>query len=155
MSSQLRKCDATRQHTSTASRMTMFEPLAAARPAVGSSRSLCCRETTLKGAGRITQSQAWRARWDPRQTGASSGTNLQSKGKARATRSRAAATTKERKGNYVRCALRRRYRSRGAYAIFLGSGKEILHLRQQFRGEGLPLTARTNRAGSLRGSLVR
>ena len=47
----------------------------------------------------LTQSQAWRARCNARQTDARSGTNLQSKGKARATRSRAAATTKKRKGN--------------------------------------------------------
>ena len=55
MSSRLRECDATRQHTMTATRMTMFEPLAAARPAVGSSRSLWgrSREPHSKGAGRI------------------------------------------------------------------------------------------------------
>ena len=57
----LRKCDATRQHTTTASRMTMFEPLVAARPAVGSSRSLVVGEShraTLKGCGSIITNEA-------------------------------------------------------------------------------------------------
>ena len=61
MSSRLRKCDATRQHTMTATRMTMFEPLAAARPAVGSSRSLVVGEShraTLKGCGSIITNEA-------------------------------------------------------------------------------------------------
>ena len=124
MSSRLRKCDATRQHTMTATRMTMFEPLAAARPAVGSSRSLCWGEPHPKGAGRIiTQSQAWGARWNLAR-------RVRALGLVWATRSRS------RRRRSVSVA-----RARVRYSI----------LRQYFRGgRDLPLTARTSRAGSLR-----
>ena len=120
MSSRLRKCDATRQHATAMPNNDVASPWqqqkAARDPLVAGEL-----EPHSKGAGRITQSQAWRARLNPRQTDASSGINLQSKGKARA-----AATTKERKGNYAGCAFKEA-------AITVARGKYSI-LRQYLRG---------------------
>ena len=140
MSSRLRECDATRQHTMTATRMTMFEPLAAARPAVGSSR-LFGGEPHSKGAGR-TITRAKRRELVGTLARRMRGLEL-------------ICTVKAKHVLLGPARPRQRKKGRGTMwgVLVLGLGYSIL--RQYFRGGTYRLTsrltARTNRAGSLRG----